>query len=198
MSQECSIQFTGRCTLPFAGFTVLSVASGGGGSPIPNPNPAGTIGDLWRQSISLMWGALAPSSRLAYERAWKKLEAFCNWYQLPCAPPISGEILACFCTYLFNKGSAASTIRTTLSAISYIHKAMGVADYTSCHRVNQVLIAVNKARPGGDQRKPITVGLLKSLVNLIPSLGLAEAKQVVLRTTFLWAFFFGLSFSGSG
>ena len=69
---------------------------------------------------------------------------------------------------------------------------MGVADYTSCHRVNQVLIAVNKARPGGDQRKPITVGLLKLLVNLIPSLGLAEAKQVVLQCSF------GLSFSGSG
>ena len=66
--------------------------------------------------------SLAVSTKKSYLRTWQRYVNFCEMRQVLVSFPISVEDLALFVTRLAFEGLKANTIKSHLSALSYLHK----------------------------------------------------------------------------
>jgi len=58
-----------------------------------------------------------------------------------------------------------SSLATSLSAIAYYHKIAGLTDPTSDFLIRKLLQGLAKSNPSGDQRLPITLPFLQTLIS---------------------------------
>ena len=77
--------------------------------------------------------------------------------------PASPYHVIYFISHLFNKGLAASTILSKMSAISYIHKLRFQRDIMSHFLIEKCLAGVKRLAPSSDQRLPITLPILEKM-----------------------------------
>jgi hypothetical protein len=70
--------------------------------------------------------------------------------------PLSVIKICNFIGALFDKSYSPSTITSHVSAISYIHKILGIFDPTSAFVVTKLLKGCNNLRKSHDTRLPIT------------------------------------------
>ena len=94
--------------------------------------------------------------------------------------PLSTEDTALFIAFLFERGLAIATIRSHLSSISYSHRMAGFSTPTDSFFVNKLLKGATNLFPSIDQRYPITLPILNSILEIIPSL----APNFYLRTLY--------------
>ena len=83
--------------------------------------------------------------------------------------PAETPSVVSFVAHLFQLGYAPSSIATTLSAISYIHKIHEVADPTAAFVIRKLLQGAAKLRPSVDSRTPITQYIFYLLVRSAPN-----------------------------
>ena len=67
-----------------------------------------------------------------------------------------------FIARCYLKGSAALTVRTAVSALSFVFQLEGLTDITQ-HFIVKKLQRFQKVKPSSDARLPITPNILKSL-----------------------------------
>ena len=122
--------------------------------------------------LQLIKAALAPSSRDVYRRSVQRLKAFMalrypgqRWL------PLSGAYLAQFISHLFAQQYAPTTITTTVAAIAYAHKILGLPDPTNCFYIKKLLKGAQKLKGSVDIRRPIDVSVLTKIV--------ASAKRLI-------------------
>ena len=113
----------------------------------------------------LLMASMGPSSRKQYAKDMMKFEQFCivclgidDWF------PASVSTLAGFIAHLFREGYASSTIQSTMSAISYFHKLLGVPDTVSDFVIQKLVLGTKRARPSVDLRAPVSKDLLGQLI----------------------------------
>jgi hypothetical protein len=82
--------------------------------------------------------------------------------------PITPATLALFIAYLFERGYAASTVNTYTSALGYSHKLSGLSDPTRVFYIIQMLKGYGKTGTRLDSRLPITLPILRSLIEVAP------------------------------
>lgn len=142
----------------------------------------------------MMHKALAPATLSAYNRSLVAYQNFCAKYSLSCAFPISIDNLSCFIQFLFNTGLPASSIASSLSALSYYHKlwAYEAMDPTKAFSTTQLMVAIRKERPTSDGRKPISENILLTMFNNLARLNLSYYELSLFRAMFFLMFHFGL------
>ena len=114
----------------------------------------------------LVLSSLQPSSIPTYRRAWKLFTLFFSsaFPGIPFPFPITPNILALFVAYLFERGYAASTVNTYMSALGYIHKLAGHADPSKVFYISQMLKGYVKLGSRLDTRLPITLPILHRII----------------------------------
>ena len=106
---------------------------------------------------TLLDHALSDSSNKSYQKSIDKFSEFCvRELHLTSYFPATTPSVVSFVAHLFQLGYAPSSITTTLSAISYIHKIHEVADPTAAFVIKKLLQGAAKLRPSIDSRDTIT------------------------------------------
>ncbi|RLJ22740.1 hypothetical protein DJ031_00315 [bacterium endosymbiont of Escarpia laminata] len=135
-----------------------------------------------------MEASLAPSSRLHYERAWKKLVAFHESLFLTTCMPVSMPMMLLFIAHLHATGSAPASIVSTVSAIAYFHKINGFADPSNCFLVAKLLAGARNLGAVPDVRLPVTLPVLARLIQALPTVFSSHYKCLMLRAMMVLAF----------
>ena len=102
--------------------------------------------------------------------------------------PVSHTDLAGFITHLFAANYAFSTILSTVSAISYSHKIVGLADPADNFYIRKLLVGVHKTSRTMDLRRPIDQHMLALLVRAAKSVIRDKYLQRCTAAMFMLAF----------
>ena len=154
------------------------------GFEIQGTSPSGRTGFADRYSHSpyatqlvnitstLIQSSLQPSSIPTYRRAWRLYTHFSNRVLNSSAIslPLSPSNLGLFISFMFDKNYACSTARTYVSALGYCHRLAGHSDPTKVFWVLEMLKGYTKMGMRVDTRLPITLPILLSIVDNMPSL----------------------------
>ncbi len=136
-----------------------------------------------------MHSILAPSTLRSYCRAWKIFrhiqEGVLHEVVLL---PVSVCSVTMYITYLYSfKEIKASTIRTYLSGIAFVHKLKGLDDPCSNPIVRRLMDKLSSRDDSVDTRLPITRILLGKLVNALNSMMLGTYDTALYKAMFLLA-----------
>ena len=138
---------------------------------------------------TLLDSALTVASRKAYQRSIDKFGAFCLTYlKLTVFFPAQACLVVSFVAHLFQSGYAYSSITSSLSAISYVHKLHQIADPTANLVVQKLLQGASRLRPSIDVRAPVTKSILHSLVRSTSAVTNCFFASTLLSSMYLLAF----------
>ena len=86
-------------------------------------------------------------------------------------------------------GYAPASITSYVCALSYIHMLKSLPDPAVTFLVQKVLVALTKIRPTVDSRLPITIDILRILIQAIPSGIQCDYIRALVKTMCLVAFY---------
>lgn len=134
--------------------------------------------------------ALSSGTHKLYQQAWATFAAFTQqfFHSDNLELPISIPSLALFISYLHARKLASSTIKSYLSAISYVHKLKGLRDPTQAFLINKLLTAVSR-QGSCDIRLPISRPVLHKLVGSLGHTTLSAFQRTLSSAMFLLAFY---------
>ena len=135
--------------------------------------------------------SLQPSSIPTYRRAWTLFRQFLNtiFQSISNSFPISPNTLAPFITYMYNRNYAPSTISSYASALGNTQKFLGYSDPTKAFLIIQMLKGYNKLSYRLDARLPITLPVLKKLIESLATLSISKFQCCQFRAMCSTAFF---------
>ena len=138
----------------------------------------------------LLNSALSSGTHKLYQRAWATFAAFTqqSFHSDNLELPISIPSLALFISYLHARKLASSTIKSYLSAISYVHKLKGLRDPTQAFLINKLLTALSR-QGSCDIRLPISRPVLHELVGSLGHTTLSAFQRTLYSAMFLLAFY---------
>lgn len=138
----------------------------------------------------LLNSALSSGTHKLYQRAWAHFTAFTQqfFHSLDFDLPISVPSLALFISYLHARKLASSTIKSYLSAISYVHKLKGLHDPTQAFLINKLLTALSR-QGSCDIRLPISRPVLHELVGSLGHTVSSAFQRTLYSAMFLLAFY---------
>ena len=144
--------------------------------------------ELGYLTASLLKKSLSKASLAAYKHTWKAYREFKLAHELK-GPlvPVQLKHLTNFVSFLFEKGFASSTIISYMSAISFVHKLLGIKDPLKSFVLPKLLQGIQKTKPRGDTRKPITRKILYKLVDNLGQ-GNNKYKYSLYKAMYLVAF----------
>ncbi len=102
--------------------------------------------------------------------------------------PANPGHVALFVTFLFHSGLSASTIRSKLSAISFIHRLFSVPDPAVHIIVSKVMTGVNRLVPASDARIPVSLAILEKMILTLPKLHLSKYLSITFKAIICLAF----------
>ena len=102
--------------------------------------------------------------------------------------PAKTPAIVSFVAYCFQQGYAASSITTSLSAISYVHKIHNCVDPAASFVVRKLLHGTQKLRSAIDQRAPIIKVILHKLVRSTSHVASCYYHNILLSAMYLLAF----------
>ena len=134
--------------------------------------------------------ALSPGTHKLYQRAWAIFNEFSKQFFHLDSPdlPISTASLALLVSYLHARKLASSTIKSYLSAISYVHKLKGFRYPTQAFLINKLLTALSR-QGSCDIRLPISRPVLHELVGSLGHTTSSAFQRTLYSAMFLLAFF---------
>ena len=110
--------------------------------------------------------AYKPASLLNYNRVFYKLRKFLDTFSVPFVLPIPHYFIYLFVGHLISKNTPSSTIRSSVSAISWLHRIHNFPDPTFQLLMKKVLIGSSKLQPAPLKLLPIDRNLLHLLCYL--------------------------------
>ena len=138
----------------------------------------------------LLNSTLTASSRRLYQRAWVVFRQFyAHLYGSTNPPlPLPPTCIPLFISYLSFRKLACSTIKSYLSAISYVHKLKGFNDPTKSFLIDKLLTALSRQQPS-DIRLPITRPILHQLIRSLTFSNSSAFQRSLFSAMFLVAFY---------
>ena len=146
-----------------------------------------------RELVSTLKGllnyALSSGTHKLYQRAWATFTAFTQqfYHSDNLELPISIPSFALFISYLHARKLASSTIKSYLSAISYVHKLKGLRDPTQAFLINKLLTALSR-QGSCDIRLTISRPVLHELVGSQGHTTSSACQRTLYSAMFLLAF----------
>ena len=134
---------------------------------------------------------MQPSSIPTYRRAWTLYRKFADtvFHSASIQLPISPSNLGLFIAYMFQRNYAASTANTYVSALGYSHRLAGVHDPTKVFWVIEMLKGYGKLGPRLDTRMPITLPILRSILQQTPTICGSDYRGCLFTAMCTTAFF---------
>ena len=102
--------------------------------------------------------------------------------------PVSRSNLAGFITHMFAANYASSTILSTVSAVSYSHKIVGLADPADNFYIKKLLVGIHKKSSSVDLRRPIDLHMLGQLVSATKAVIPEKFTQLCVAAMYMLAF----------
>lgn len=114
----------------------------------------------------MLEASLSSASAKVYRRPWSLFTTWASQYlgNSEILLPVQPAVLALFISYLYSLKYASSSVTTYVSAIGYVHKLAGVHDPTETSIIIQLLKGYRKLAPVRDVRLPITLPLLRQVI----------------------------------
>ena len=103
--------------------------------------------------------------------------------------PQDPTVLALFVNFLIRRGLKASTIRSYLSAIGYVHRLVNITDPVRMSIVQMSLLALQRWGGTLDSRCPVTLSILNRLLEALRTTQWPEYEHLCMRALMLVAFF---------
>lgn len=103
--------------------------------------------------------------------------------------PISPSAVGLFIAYMYQHQYAASTANTYVSALGYCHRLAGVNDPTKVFWVLEMLKGYGKLGSRVDTRLPITLPILRNIMQQTPTLCSSEYRAYLFKAMCTTAFF---------
>jgi hypothetical protein len=138
------------------------------------------------QALQLLRAGLSESTRKSYRRSWELFYSFKGTKIITL--PLSNIVICNFISYLFEKSFSPGTITSHVSAISYIHKILNIADASNSFIVRKMLKGCSVNRQSCDSRLPITKDMLCRMIHNLDKCIQDMAISSLLKAIFLLAF----------
>lgn len=137
----------------------------------------------------MLRASLSPSTMQTYRKACQTFNCFCesNLGQ-SLVLPYSVGIIALFVSHLHKRGFSATSIKTYLSAIGYVHKIMCLNDPTNHFLITRLVHGAQCLAPTYDLRLPITVPVLNKITTAIYHVASNIFHFRLIQAMFLFAF----------
>ena len=119
--------------------------------------------DLGATSVMLMGAALKSNTKQTYSSAQSRYLNFCEKFELV-SLPCTEDTLLLYVGFLFEEGLSGSSIRVYLSAVRSLHVFAGLRYPTELLRVKLALRGAVRRTPQPIRKLPITVPILRSLL----------------------------------
>jgi len=135
--------------------------------------------------------SLQPSSVPTYRRAWKLYSQFSQSVvgTAVVSLPLSPSDLGLFIAYMFQHQYAPSTANTYVSALGYCHRLVGAPDPSKVFWVVEMLKGYKKLGIRIDSRLPITLPILRNIIEVTPSLCSTAYNAFLFKAMCTTAFF---------
>jgi hypothetical protein len=122
--------------------------------------------------------------------AVESFKTFRSLYQLRDVWPAPLNDVMYYIAYLSYTGLSASTILTYISGLSYTHKLHSLEDNTKSFLVGKLLAGLRRKKPQkSDIRLPISIRLLKRLIQSLPSICFSAYESMLFASAFRLSFF---------
>ncbi|XP_028405752.1 uncharacterized protein LOC114528322 [Dendronephthya gigantea] len=177
--------------LNISGFEVQTASSGGRSANTDSHTASPSPTQLAAITSRLIQSSLQPSSIPTYRRAWKLYNQFSSavFQSASVKLPISPSDLGLFIAFMFQRNYAASTANTYVSALGYCHRLTGVHDPTKVFWVLEMLKGYGKLGSGVDARLPITISILRTILQQTSLVASSEYRALLFRAMCTTAFF---------
>ena len=141
------------------------------------------------QVKDILQKSLSSTTWSQYAKIWNDFEGFSRTVlETPAALPVLPFQAIMFLASLHQKGLAASTIRSSGSAISFLHKLRGMPDPMTSFLVAKFLHGLLNVNASQDVRLPITRPILHRMLRALVVMGFSLYKTTLLRAFFLTMF----------
>ena len=112
----------------------------------------------------LLSASLSDQTKKAYARAWRHLKDYLEEEATVHPLPLSVDCIMGFIGHLYNLRYAPATITSSVSAISFVHRLLGLRDPGEVPLVKQMLQGCRRLTGSHDRRLPITAFLLEKIL----------------------------------
>lgn len=151
-----------------------------------NSEPPNT--NLSVQALHLLQSSLSYSARKSYPRSWELFCQYFNTYNIKVTMPLQiAQVCNCI-GHLFWKQYRPSSIASHVSAINYVHRLLQLNDHTNYFIVRKLIKDCNNLSGTIDTRLPITMHILKNIMQGIEPAVQDFYLRIMLRAIFLFAF----------
>jgi len=124
-----------------------------------------------------------------YENAVQSFNQFRLEFQIELKWPPPIDHIINYVAYLSKKRYSSTTVKTYLSGINYKLKINNWADYTNSFVLQKMLKGFQRIDKKTDSRKPITLDVLKQLVQVLPAVCTSRFETQLFKAAFCLAFF---------
>ena len=121
--------------------------------------------------------------------AWTAFQSFRNAYHFNTLQDPNVEQLALFISYMSCHKYSASTIATYMAGLSFCLRSRGLHDITQVFPIRHLIEGCRRLHTREDIRCPITLNILKRLINVLPYVCENSYDQKMYTAAFLLAFF---------
>ena len=136
-----------------------------------------------------MNAAIAPATKTVYGNAIKAFQSFINdFYPGTQIETCSLDILLMFISFVYQNGRSANTVNTYMGALSFVFKIQGISDLTSHCLIKKMLCGARRLSASPDMRRPITLPVLKQLLDALPFVTYSFDQQQLFSAMLLLAF----------
>ena len=153
---------------------------------------------LQDQLARTLTASIQPSTAAAYQHHWQSFLDFIKQQLGLIRPPFPAHLnhICLFLIHLANTGISHATIRTYLSAISFVHKLQGSPDPSAAFIVTKTLQGIKNTQQAStshpryksSQRLPITKSILDQLLLALPYATPTHQEYILWRAIFLLAY----------
>ena len=148
-----------------------------------------SVADLLLERNRLLFASRAPNTHTTYDKAWSAFEKFRLQYGYDLSIQPDVEQVAHFISFLSWHGYAGATISTYISGIAFGMQALGWPDVTGCFVIRRLVDGCRRKNARRDTRCPITLSILKSMINSLSHICNSTYDEALFRAAFLVAFF---------
>ncbi|XP_029447073.1 uncharacterized protein LOC115085334 isoform X2 [Rhinatrema bivittatum] len=165
--------------------------------PASNPHTRGGMATWPPGFWDLILQSLSENTRRSYKQAWLDFHNFrTNEMQETAEWPISPYSLSRYILHCKNLGKSRALVANCLAGISFFSRLLGFPGYTSMFPIRRAMLGWQRGVGiTADSRRPITVQILRKIVQALDSVCSDDTECTLFRCAFSLAFYAALSVS---
>lgn len=139
---------------------------------------------------ALVLESLVKGTRAQYARVLRAYAVFCGrHFPGHQVLPIGLQQILTYVAHCFGNNLSASTIRSHVSALSFVQNMVGGPEFAKNFLVQKAIVGVSKVRPARDQRAPLSKEILTQMLDNIHHIVGYGFTRLLFRAMFSLAFF---------